>query len=136
MKDLKPYFENTRGTGVLATADNEGKVNGALYARPHFMEDGTITLIMNDRLSRANLLKNPFAAYIFIEEGPGRTGVRLYLEMQREEKNTALIDTLSRHGKPANGDGSMKNRYLVYFRILKVLPLTGSGEEGEPVTGR
>jgi hypothetical protein len=34
---LKEYFENTRGTGVLSTADNEGKVDAAIYSRPHVL---------------------------------------------------------------------------------------------------
>ena len=37
--NLKTYFEDTEGTGVLATADSNGKVDTAIYARPHFMED-------------------------------------------------------------------------------------------------
>jgi hypothetical protein len=31
---LIDYFEKTQGTGVLATADAQGKVDLALYARP------------------------------------------------------------------------------------------------------
>ena len=40
--ELRDYFENKNGLGVLATADVEGKVNTAVYARPHIMEDGTL----------------------------------------------------------------------------------------------
>jgi hypothetical protein len=29
------YFENTEGTCVLATSDNNGNVDVAIYARPH-----------------------------------------------------------------------------------------------------
>jgi hypothetical protein len=49
--DLKEYFDDTKGVGVLATADGEGKVDAAIYARPHFMEDGTLAVIMRDRLT-------------------------------------------------------------------------------------
>jgi hypothetical protein len=38
--DLKEYFNDTKGVGVLATSDADGKVDAAIYARPHFMEDG------------------------------------------------------------------------------------------------
>ena len=48
--ELKEYFENTEGRGILATADGDGKVDAAIYARPHFMDDATIALIMRDRL--------------------------------------------------------------------------------------
>jgi hypothetical protein len=58
LMDLKEYFENTKGVGVLATADGDGKVDAAVYARPHFTEDGTLAVIMRDRLSHLNLQSN------------------------------------------------------------------------------
>jgi hypothetical protein len=59
--DLKEYFDDTKGVGVLATADGEGKVDAAIYARPHFMEDGTLAVIMRDRLTHHNLQSNAIA---------------------------------------------------------------------------
>ncbi|MFZ0134242.1 MAG: pyridoxamine 5'-phosphate oxidase family protein, partial [Desulfobacterales bacterium] len=56
---LAEYFENTEGFGVLATADSDGKVDAAVYARPHFLEDGTIAMIMRERLTHHNLQSNP-----------------------------------------------------------------------------
>jgi hypothetical protein len=41
---------------------------------------------MRDRLSHSNLLSNPHAAYLFIEDGPGYKGKRLYMSMVREKK--------------------------------------------------
>ena len=38
---LEEYFDLKKGVGVLSTADDEGKVDAAIYARPHFMDDGT-----------------------------------------------------------------------------------------------
>ena len=62
MTYLAGYFENVRGTGVLATADSEGRVKVALHARPHVMEDGTLAFVMLERLTRHNLKQNPHAA--------------------------------------------------------------------------
>ncbi|HON80180.1 MAG TPA: pyridoxamine 5'-phosphate oxidase family protein [Spirochaetota bacterium] len=124
--ELKDYFENTAGTGILATANSEGKVNTALYARPHFMDDGTIAFIMNDRLSHANLLSNPHAAYMFIESGPGKHGKRLYLKKVREEENSELIEKLRRRYSGSEDHGDRK-KFLVYFEVEKELPLVGSG---------
>ena len=39
---LKEFFENNRGNGVLSTADDQGRVNVAVYARPHVLEDGSL----------------------------------------------------------------------------------------------
>jgi len=45
---LKEYFEQAEGSGVLATADAHGKVNVAIYARPHFLDehDGSTSSFM------------------------------------------------------------------------------------------
>lgn len=56
--DLKPYFEQTKGHGVLATADASGRVNLAIFARPHVMEDNTVAFIMPRRLTHNNLPSN------------------------------------------------------------------------------
>ncbi len=125
--DLREYFENTKGVGVLATADRIGKVDAAVYSRPHFMEDGTIAFIMRDRLTHANIQSNPHAAYLFIETGTGYQGKRLFLTKIREEENSALIDTLNRRIYPADRERRMGSRFLVYFEIDKVLPLIGTG---------
>ena len=44
--NLSDYFDNTKGCGVLATADSDGKVNAAVYARPHFFDENTIAFII------------------------------------------------------------------------------------------
>ena len=126
MEDLKEYFEKTKGMGVMATADKEGKVNAAVYSRPHFLEDGSLAFIMRERLTHHNLQSNPFAAYLFVEEGPGYKGKRLHLTKIREEENSDLIQSLSRREYK---DKKPDARFLVTFQVDKVLPLIGAGEE-------
>lgn len=126
--ELKTYFEQTRGTGVLATADGDGRVNTAIYSRPHFMEDGTLAFIMRDRLSHANLETNPHAAYLFMEEGAGFKGKRLYLTQVRQEKDSELLYALKRRcseweKKPEDP------KFLVFFQLDRVLPLIGGSTE-------
>ena len=125
--NLEEYFETHTGDGVLATADGQGRVNGALYARPHVMDGRTVAFIMGDRLSHANLMQNPCAAYIFIPKGPRREGLRLYLTMARQEEDSPLVPELRRRGGPAGEarDPSQK-KFLVYFTVDKVLPLVGA----------
>ena len=50
--ELSRYFEQAKGIGVLATADAQGKVNSAIYARPHFLDEGDDNLAV-PRLVRA-----------------------------------------------------------------------------------
>ena len=77
------FFEGKKGYGVLATADGQGKVDAAIYATPHVIDEHTVSFIMRDRLSHHNLQSNPHAAYLFIEEGGGYKGVRLFLTKLR-----------------------------------------------------
>jgi hypothetical protein len=121
---LKDYFEATKGTGVLATADSSGKVDAAVYSRPHFMEDGSLAFIMRDRLTHHNLQSNPHATFLFIENGPGYHGRRLFLKKLREENNPELINKIKRRRYT---DENEEPRFLVYFRVEKELPLIGGG---------
>ncbi len=124
--ELKEYFESTKGIGVLSTADKDGKVNAAVYARPHFLEDGSVAFIMRDRLTHLNIQSNPHAAYLFVEDGPGYKGKRLYLTKVREEEDGELIDSLRRRSYKDDKD---KKRFLVLFKLDDTLPLLGPGEE-------
>jgi hypothetical protein len=129
-RELKEYFDNTTGHGVLATADVQGKVNQAVFARPHVMEDGTAAFIMPHRLTHKNLMENPHAAYLFMEKGPGYQGKRLYLTKVREEQDTELLYALRRRTYPAEKEKQEGPRFLVFFRVDKILPLIGSGAQG------
>jgi hypothetical protein len=122
--ELKQYFEKTKGTGVLATADADGKVDAAIYARPHFMEDGTLAMVMRDRLTHHNLQSNPHAAFLFIEDGSGYKGKRLFLTKVREEQDTELLYSLRRRQYP---DDKTEAKFLVFFKLDKELPLVGAG---------
>jgi len=120
---LADYFENTKGLGVLATADSHGKVDVAVYARPHMGDDDTLAFIMSDRTTHGNLQSNPHAAYLFIEDGPGYKGRRLNLTKLSEDTDPQLIDALRRKGRPSPDEDSP--RYLVRFRINEVRPVVG-----------
>lgn len=122
--ELKKYFENTEGKGVMATADKDGKVDTAIYARPHFMDDGSIAMIMRDRLTHHNLESNSHACYMFIEKGPGYKGKRLFLTKLREEQDSELLQSLRRRQYIDTTDES---KFLVFFQIDKELPLVGTG---------
>ena len=125
--NLVEYFEQTKGHGVLATADAEGKVNTAIYARPHFMGNDVVAFIMAERLTHENLQSNPWATYIFIEHGEGYKGERLYLKKVKEEQNDQLISEICR--KCDYSHYHIGTRYVVHFTVEKVLPLIGDQEE-------
>ena len=124
---LGEYFDDAKGHGVLATADADGKVNAAMYARPYFADDKTAVFIMAERLTHANLKTNPWATYLFIESGQGYSGKRLYLKKIKEERNSELIGEICR--KCDYSHYNVGNRYIVYFAVDKVLPLVGDKRE-------
>ena len=125
--NLKEYFENTEGLGILSTADVEGNIDSAIYATPHVMDEETVAFIMRPRLSFENVQQNPKAAYLYIEKGPGYQGRRLYLEKTSEEKNPEYINQLRRS---AHGDsGGEETATLVYFKVVRIRPLVGDGNQ-------
>ena len=122
MKKLQEYFENTKGVGVLATADSKGKVDAAIYSRPHFLEEKSLAFIMRDRLTHHNLQSNSSATFLFIEEGTGFKGKRLFLNKIREENNPELVRKIKRRQYT---DENEEPIFVVYFSIEKELPLVG-----------
>ncbi|TKB24145.1 pyridoxamine 5'-phosphate oxidase family protein [Desulfopila sp. IMCC35006] len=126
--DLSKYFQEHTGTGVLATAADDGKVNTAIYARPHVFDNKTVAFIMRDRLSRQNLLKNGSANYLFIESGAGYKGVRLGLTMIDESTDPELIASLSKRLLAGKEYSANEARFAVRFSVDKGLALVG-GEE-------
>jgi len=123
---LSEYFEKTKGRGVIATSDSKGKVGMAVYGRPHFINEKTLAFIMADRLMHKNLQSNPHAAYLFLESGDRYVGKRLYLIKIKEEKDSALVDKIRRREScPVYDKYRDRIKYLVYFRIDKVIPLIG-----------
>jgi hypothetical protein len=126
---LNEYFENAKGLGVLATSDVSGKVNAAVYSRPHFTDEGDekmVAFIMADRLSHANIQTNPHAAFLFVEEGQRYVGKRLHLTKVREETSEELVAAICRRCN-YNMYGSESLRYVVFFKVDEVLPLIGPG---------
>ncbi len=123
---LSTYFEKTAGMGVIATASSSGKVNAAIYGRPHFIDDQTVAFIMADRLTHANLQTNGSAVYLFRETGDRYVGRRLYLTRTGESDDPELIEEI--RSRPHHGEqpkGPPDKKYLVYFHIDRVLPLIG-----------
>ena len=123
--NLKEYFSNNTGLGILSTAHSSGAVNSAIYSRPHFLDDDQVSFIMRDRLTRANLNSNPSANYMFVQQSAGLNGLRINLRKISETDDQSQIEKLSRR-KNTIEDG--EKRYLVSFKVEKVLSLIGGDE--------
>ena len=123
--NLKDYFSNNSGLGILSTAHSSGTVNSAIYSRPHFLGNDQVSFIMRDRLTRANLQSNPSANYMFVQQSGGLKGLRINLLKISETDDQSQIEKLSRR---KNTTDNGEKRYLVSFKVEKVLSLIG-GEE-------
>ena len=126
---LGEYFENVEGIGILSTADAEGNVDSAIYARPHVVDEDTVAFIMGDHLSHSNIESNPHAAYLFLEQGQGETaegynGLRLYLTKTGEETDPKKIEAMRRKERREENYGG-KKRFLVRFKVDQARRLVG-----------
>lgn len=129
--ELKKYFKEHKGLGILSTADMKGRVNAAVYAEPYVIDQDRVAFIMADKLSRLNVEKNPYAHYLFKENGPAYKGVRLSLKMQGEFKDQDFVRQVCNAGYsgPYCAAESLKGSYVLSFKVQKVLPLVGDGKK-------
>lgn len=126
--NLQEYFKNTQGVGVMATSDSSGVVDTAIYSRPHVQEDNIVAFIMRDHLTRANLQENQHANYLFLEDGRGYKGTRLFMTKIEETTDSELIQAMTRRHLTPEEDCKKGPKYLVRFQVDRVLNLIG-GEE-------
>ena len=125
---LKEYFHNTRGTGVLATADNDGRTDAAIYSRPHIMDDGSLAFIMRERLSFNNLQSSTYATFLFMEHEAHLKGMRLFMKKTGEDNDQELISRMTRRNLTPEEDKAAGPKHIVYFKLEKTIALVG-GEE-------
>jgi hypothetical protein len=125
--DLKKYFQGAKGLGVLSTADEMGKVNAAVYSKPHVIDDQHVAFIMGDKLTHANIKQNPSAVFLFKADGPGYEGKRIYLRKESETANQDAIGKTCEREYPGVycEPHYLKNTFLVTFLVEAVLPLVG-----------
>ena len=120
--DFKDYFKNANGRGFLASSNNQGEVDIAIYSVPKVQADGTFAFGMTDRLTHENIAQNSKAVYAY-STSP-YSGTRFYLQKVKEETEGSLIDEIrkeaDRHVHP--GVGNLV-KFVVYFRVTKSVPL-------------
>jgi hypothetical protein len=123
--NLAEYFQSTEGIGVLATCDSGGNVDLAIYSRPYVIEEDKIAFSMLERTSFANIQSNPKAAYMFVEQGEGYKGKRLYLIKVGEESDPQRIEEIKSQRPKRHESSPESARHFVYFSIDKTRPIVG-----------
>jgi hypothetical protein len=125
---LKEYLDSHEGISIISSADAYCMVTSAIYSKPHVFDDGTIAFVMRRRLTHENLKTNPYASYMFIEDGGGYRGIRLFIKKIKEDEDDELIEQMTRRGLTMEDDRLKGPKYLVHFRVDKILPLVGDTE--------
>jgi hypothetical protein len=131
--DLKSYFEQHEGIGILATCDPAAMVDMAVYAKPYVIDASTVAFVMRQQLSHQNIRGHLNAAYMFIEKAEDYKasedykGVRLYLTLQREEINQSVIEGMHKKNPCIYSDKDDSEKYLVFFTVTRLRPLVGNG---------
>ena len=120
---LSELFTNS-GLGVMSTSSSDGKVNSAVYARPHVIDENTLVWGMTDKRTYQNLTRNRHAAYLFKTSSPGFSGVRLGLELIKTEEEGDLLMTIKANTDEVVGSGAgAAVTHAVWFRVAEVRPL-------------
>lgn len=112
------------GRGVIATSDSSGNVNSAVYARPHIVDEKTVAWGMTEGRTWACVKENPHAAYLYMNPGPGYSGVRLKLALQELLEGGDMLDAVKKHTaeivSPAAAEAV---RHVAYFEVEEIRPL-------------
>jgi hypothetical protein len=112
------------GRGVIATSGSSGSVNTAIYAQPRVIDEKTIAWGMTEGRTWMLLKENPHASYLYMNPGPGFTGVRLGLTLKEFISGGDLLEEIRAHTteivSPAAGQAV---KHVAYFEVTEVRPL-------------
>lgn len=126
--NIADYFLEKKGIGVLATSDAAGVVGTAIYSKPQVEGADTVIFIMRDRLTHKNLQENDHANFLFLEDGSGYIGIRMFLVKIGESPDQELIAAMTRRHLSPEEDKAKGDKFLVRFRVERVLSLIGGVE--------
>lgn len=119
--------------GVLATADRKGRVNAAVIGSLQFSDRETMTMLIGDNRTLANLKRNPRACFL-VAAGEGTEDVRgckLYLEVDDMVESGPVIDKGREMVAEASGiDSGKAVKAFVTLRVVDVRPLVEVGGAG------
>ncbi len=121
--NLAELFANP-GLGVMSTSSSDGKVNSAVYARPHVIDETTLVWGMTDKRTYQNLSRNRHAAFLFKTGTPGFSGVRLALELIKTEESGDLLAAIKKNTDEIVGPGAGATiTHAAWFRVTEVRDL-------------
>ena len=126
-KQVMEMLNRKTRIGALATANNKGDVDVAVFGSPRMIDEDTVIMAIGDNRSYGYLQENPKASFLVIEPGDTPSswkGVRLYLEIDTMERYGELLDSLRENIRKVAGDQSANAIVAaIRFKITEVRPL-------------
>ncbi len=121
--NLSELFQQ-QGLGIMATASKDGRVNTAVYARPHVIDEKTMVWGMTEGRTYRNITENPLASFLFKASGPGFSGVRLALELLKTEESGPILAKIKENADTTVGPGTgAAVIHAAWFTVAEVRPL-------------
>ena len=112
------------GRGIIAASDSFGNVNIAVYAKPHIVDEKTVAWGMTEGRTWACVKENPHAAYLYMNPGPGYSGVRLKLSLKKFLESGDMLDTVKKHTSELVSPAAAEAvKHVAYFEVEEIRPL-------------
>lgn len=134
-KKLVEYFTKRPRIGTLSTANNEGKVNTAVFGTPWMIDEKTVLMGLGKNRTFVNLQENSHAVFMIM--APGETaadwnGVRVYLlrtdcQTSGERVKEVKADVTKRLGENA----AKIIHAAVTFEVQDIRPVADFGQGWE-----
>jgi len=126
-KEVMKMFNKKTRIGSLATVNQNGDVNAAVFGSPRMIDEETVIMAIGDNRTFRNLQENPKATFLVVEPGDSPAswkGVRLYLTMDSFERYGELLDSFREKIRKVAGNASADAIVAALrFKVTDVRPL-------------
>ncbi|HOT07076.1 MAG TPA: pyridoxamine 5'-phosphate oxidase family protein [Methanotrichaceae archaeon] len=132
---LMEYFNRQPRLGVISTSSKDGRVDCAVYGSPQMIDERTVMVALANGRTFANLLENPNAVFMIMEEGAKIMewkGVRVYLKMREHVTSGQQLDAYKSQVASIIGEQAADMiKVLAWFDVTEVRPLIDFGQGWE-----
>ena len=132
---LIEFFNKQPRLGGLSTASKDGKPNIAYFLSPRMIDEKTVVMSLGNNRTFANLLENPYAAFMILEPGMALSdwkGLRIYLKMKEYQTSGEKLEMMRAQVGQMEGEESAKMVHAaVTFEVQQVRPLVDFGQGWE-----
>ncbi len=129
---LVEFFNKQPRLGGLSTASKDGKPNIAYFLSPRMVDEKTIVMALGNNRTFANLLENPYAAFMIFEPGMAFSdwkGLRIYLKMKEYQTSGKMLETMREQvGQMAGEEPAKMVHAAVTFEVQNIRPLVDFGQ--------